>query len=187
MYEVFVHNATIFSPRRRANNSHNGGMGRIAERLKALRLSGRTKTGRAPSQRVVAGVLDMPPSTYSYYETSYKEEWLPPDVALRLADALETFGVSRERVLELARFDDPDGGLKLPSEATIRTILKVVLSSERSALDDEDDLQAYGRLVRTALDDVASGRVAEDRQDLIEYGLRRSIEEAFRAKYAQAG
>lgn len=75
----------------------------------------------------------------------------------------------------------------LPSEATIRTVLKVVLSSERSALDNEDDLQVYGRLVRTVLDDVASGRVAEDRQDLIEYGLRRWIEEAFRAKYAQVG
>lgn len=75
----------------------------------------------------------------------------------------------------------------LPSEATIRTVLKVVLSSERSALDNEDDLQVYGRLVRTVLDDVAGGRVAEDRQDLIEYGLRRWIEEAFRAKYAQVG
>jgi len=162
-------------------------MGRITDRLKALRLTGRTKAGRAPSQRVVAGALGMPASSYSYYESGFKEEWLPPDVALRIADAFEAFGVPREHILELARFDDPDGGLRLPSEATIQTILKVVLSSERSALDNEDDLQAYGRLVRTALDDVASGRVAEDRQDLIEYGLRRSIEEAFRAKYAQAG
>lgn len=101
-------------------------------------------------------------------------EWM-----LKLAAAM---GVRASEFIE-----EPPAAPALPSEATIQTILKVVLSSERATLDNEDDLRAYGRLVRIALDDVASGRVAEDRQDLIEYGLRRSIEEAFRAKYAQVG
>lgn len=186
MYENFVHDATIISSRPRASFSHNGQMSNVAEKLRKLRESGRTEKGRHPSQQVVADALGLPKMTYVHYETGYKEDWLPQDLAMKLAEVLTNFGIPRDDVLALAKLDEGHAN-SLPSEATLRTILKVVLLSERADVATEDDLRVYGRLVHSALDDVASGRVSEDRQDKIEYGLRKAIEGAFLSKYAQAG
>lgn len=71
----------------------------INDKLKALR-------NRVPklSVRKIAGLLDMPASTYAAYEdpAKFKKPILPLDLAKRIADVLEPFGVPRSDVLLLA-------------------------------------------------------------------------------------
>lgn len=74
-------------------------MATLNERLKALR-------SRAPklSVRKMAAALDVPPSTYAAYEdpAKFKKPILPLDLAKRIADILEPYGIARNEVLGLA-------------------------------------------------------------------------------------
>lgn len=175
MYEVFVHNATIFSSRRRANYSHNAHMGRIAEQVQAVRLSGRTKSGRPPSQRVVAKALGMPATSYSYYEKGYKEEWLPQDFALRLATVLAPYGVPREKVLDLASVNEVAPGAALPSVRLIQSVLGVIFEHERGVDVPEDVLQDYAIALQDVCSAVASGELVETDDQAVRAKVRSSL------------
>lgn len=135
-------------------------MGRIAERLRELRESGRAPNGRRPSQQAVADAMGRPKMSYVYYETNYKEEWLPQGTAIEIADALARFGVARESVLALAKMDDAPTPAA-PSVRLFQTVLGVIFDHERGAIVPEDVLQDYAIALRDVCSAVASGELVE--------------------------
>jgi transcriptional regulator with XRE-family HTH domain len=72
----------------------------VAKKLKGLR----ERAGM--SVRELAGVIDVPASTYAAYEDKFKKRYLPIDLVKRLLPVLQARSIPPAEVLELAGIDD---------------------------------------------------------------------------------
>lgn len=116
-----------------------------AEKLKALR----ERAG--VSVRSMASSLGMASSnTYTHYESRYKKDLLPLDLASRVADILEPRGVPRSEVMALAGVDSGaspsvliEDGEDAPDGAALVPLYDVAASAGHGALVTSEDRTAH--------------------------------------------
>lgn len=114
MYEVVVRQSTTFSHGQRASFSYGASVTMAAEKLKALRETAEPRL----SIRRLAEAVNMPPSSYAFYEDSnkFKKRYLPVEFARALVEPMAAHGIDRQEVLALAGTGDaePDSEVALP-------------------------------------------------------------------------
>lgn len=70
----------------------------VAKELKRLRESAEPK----PTIREMADALGIPHTSYAYYEDGFKKQFLPVEIAFKIADVLSGRGIKRSEVMALA-------------------------------------------------------------------------------------
>jgi transcriptional regulator with XRE-family HTH domain len=144
----------------------------IAEQVRELRESGRTKSGRPPSQQNVADAAGWTKNTYIHYETKFSKAYLPMEKAEIIADALAKFGVPRESVLALAARDTP----VVPSASLLKSALAFLFEYERGARVPEEALRDYALALRDVIASVARGELVDADDRALRTRLRSSLD-----------
>lgn len=92
--------------RRRTKIPHSAGMPAVGPELKKLREATRPRL----SIRSVAERLDIPASSYAFYESpaQYKKAHLPMDLARKLAGIFAGHGIDAAEVMKLAGLDEEE-------------------------------------------------------------------------------